>query len=138
MPKQGAYWGYKITQASINHAKGEYFMFLANDDMIAPNHLENYLGEIDGTNFDFVFFDSYVLGRHYNYRLQRGHIGDNALIIKTSFLQQMPPREPIYGHDWDMIQNMIKAGARYKKSKNAPTYFIMSSPKQRTDMLGID
>jgi hypothetical protein len=41
----------------------------------------------------------------------------------------MPPHDPEYGHDWRLIDNMIKAGAKYKKanSKEA-TYHVMSTP----------
>jgi Glycosyl transferase family 2 len=136
--RNGGSWGYQITNLSIQHATGKYFMFLGSDDLIALDHLENYLSEIDGTDYDFVYFNSMVLGKKARYRIQYGHIGDNALIIKTEFLKRMPPRKPDYGHDFKLITNMIAAGARFKKSHKEPTYYIMTSPANRIDPENID
>lgn len=136
--RNGGGWGYRITNLSIQHATGKYFMFLANDDLISFDHVENYVNEIEGTDLDFVYFDSYALGKRMNYKLRLGHCGDNAVIIRTEFLKQMPAREPEYNHDWKLINTMMLCGAKYKKSNNKPTYHIMSSPKQRIDLQNID
>lgn len=137
-PRNGGGWGYKITNISIQHATGKYFMFLANDDTIEKDHIQNYLSEIEGTDLDFVYFDSYAFGKRMNYKPKLGHIGDNAVIIRTEFLKQMPPREPFYNHDWELINTMMLCGAKYRKSKKKPTYHIMSSAKQRIDLQNID
>lgn len=131
-------WGFEITNMSIRHASGKYFVMMGSDDFIDKNHFENYLSEIEGSDLDFVYFDSYALGKRMNYKLRLGHVGDNAVIIRTEFLKQMPAREPIYNHDWKLINTMMLCGAKYKKSNNKPTYHIMSSPKQRIDLQNID
>lgn len=136
--RNGGGWGYQITNISIQQATGKYFMFLANDDTISPNHIENYLSEIDGTDLDFVYFDSLAMRKRIAYKLKHGHVGDNALIVRTEFLKQMPAREPVYGHDWHLIETMMLCGARYRKSHNHPTYHIMSSPKLRLDIENLD
>lgn len=133
-------WGYYQTNIAIDRAKGKYFVFMANDDFIWPHHFEYYLSQIEGTKWDFVWFDGSLRKRErLPYKLKRGHIGDNALIIRTDFLKRMPRRGPHYGHDWTLIENMIRAGARYRKScSDLATYEIMSSPKDRQDPDGID
>jgi len=136
--KNGGFWGYQITNLSIQAATGTYFMFLANDDLVELHHIENYLSAIEGTDLDFVYFDSFVLGERKNYKLKWGYIGDNAVIIRTEFLKQMPERLPEYGHDFELIHNMMLCGAKYKKSKNFPTYHIMTSPTSRIDPGNID
>ena len=133
--KNGGGWGYQITNLSIQHATGKYFMFLANDDMICKDHVENYLGEIDGTDLDFVYFDSFALGKHVSYKLKLGHVGDNAVIIRTEFLKQMPLREPVYNHDWHPDRNNDALWREILgKAITGLTYHIMSSPKERIDL----
>lgn len=131
-------FGYWITNYSIHFALGEYFMFMANDDRILPNHFENYLSEIEGTDYDFVYFDYLCMNHFTKTKLRFGHVGDNAVIIRTDFLKRMPLRSPEYGHDFKLIRDMMKAGAKYKKSDNLPTYQIMSHAGWREDLDGLD
>jgi glycosyltransferase involved in cell wall biosynthesis len=125
-------YGYKLINQAIQIANGKYFLFLCNDDFILPNHFENYLSQIEGTDYDFMYFDPYVVnwGGAENGRirwsvLQFGLIGHSELIIRTEFLKQMPPHDGTHGHDWALIENMIKAGAKYKKAEGCPlTYYV--------------
>lgn len=131
-------YGYAITNNNIKIARGTYFTFFANDDVILPNHFANYLSEIEGTDYDFVYFntinEAQALIR--NSTLTFGGIGHSELIIKTDFLKKMPPHKPEYGHDWHLIKNMLNAGAKYKKSENQPTYIVKSVATLREE--GID
>jgi GT2 family glycosyltransferase len=123
--------GYSITNSNIQRAKGEYFVFYANDDVILPNHFENYLSAIEGTDYDFMYFDSYVEPYKSDRisELRYGGIGHSELIVRTSFLKKMPPHSANYGHDWELIQNMLNAGAKYAKAISRPqTYIVKSVP----------
>jgi len=120
--------GFAITNRNIQLAEGKYFTFFANDDIILPNHFENYLSQIEGTDLDFVYFDSFVAPRNAirNAQLQYGMIGHSELIIRTQFLKSMPMHNELYGHDWQLIENMAKVG-KHKKAVNCPpTYHVMS------------
>lgn len=126
--------GYVITNKNIQFARGKYFMFYANDDIILPNHFENYLSQIEGTDFDFVYFNSFVKPNNSirNSSLQYGSIGHSELIIKTDFLNRIPQHDAEYGHDWALIQNMINAGGKNKKSSSPEiTYHVMSLSDNR-------
>ena len=130
--------GFAITNNNIKIAQGKYFTFFANDDIIMPNHFENYLSQIEGTDFDFVYFDSFVAPRNAirNAQLQYGMIGHSELIVRTKFLQQMPTHNEHYGHDWALIQSMMLNG-KHKKAENCPaTYHVMSLSDRREQ--GID
>jgi glycosyltransferase involved in cell wall biosynthesis len=130
--------GFAITNRNIQLAEGKYFTFFANDDIILPNHFENYLSQIEGTDLDFVYFDSFVAPRNAirNAQLQYGMIGHSELIIRTQFLKSMPTHNEHYGHDWQLIENMAKIG-RHKKAENSPaTYHVMSLSDNREK--GID
>lgn len=136
-PKNKGGHGYAITNNNIEFAQGKYFMFFANDDVILPNHFENYLSEIEGTDLDFVYFNSLVVPNNQirNSQLQYGHIGHSELIVRTDFLKKMPKHSAEYGHDWSLITNMELLG-KSKKSNNSETYHVMSLPDKREE--GID
>lgn len=130
--------GFAITNNNIQLAQGKYFTFFANDDIILPNHFENYLSQIEGTDLDFVYFDSFVAPRNSirNAQLQYGMIGHSELIVRTEFLKQMPMHDAEYSHDFALIQNMMQNG-KHKKAVNChPTYHVMSLSDNREQ--GID
>jgi glycosyltransferase involved in cell wall biosynthesis len=130
--------GYAITNENISLARGKYFVFFANDDIILPNHFENYLSAIENTDLDFAYFDSYVAPRQANRlaQLQYGMIGHSELIIRTDFLREMPMHDAEYSHDWALIQSMMLNG-KHKKAENCPaTYHVMSLSDRREQ--GID
>lgn len=124
-------WGFHITNMNIQRAKGDYFLFMANDDIILPNHFEERLKYIEGTEYDFAFFNTKVRpdgGYIRNPELEVSKIGHSELIIRTDFLKKMPKHESNYGHDWILIDNMIRAGAKYRKVDSEPTYIVMNMP----------
>lgn len=130
--------GFAITNNNIKIAQGEYFTFFANDDIILPNHFENYLSQIEGTDLDFVYFNSQVKPTNSLRvsRLEYGMIGHSELIVRTEFLRQMPTHNEHYGHDWALIQSMMQNG-KHKKAENCPaTYHVMSLSDKREQ--GID
>lgn len=122
--------GYAITNNNIKLAQGKYFTFFANDDVIAENHFENYLSQIENTDLDFAYFDSVVVPINKNRiaSLQLGHIGHSELIIRTDFLRQMPIHDQEYCHDWRLIENMARNGKHKKAINCPPTYYVMSLP----------
>jgi glycosyltransferase involved in cell wall biosynthesis len=127
-------WGYHITNQNISRAKGKYFVFLDNDDMFLQNHLENYLSGIENTHYDFVYFDTYLhfRGGGRQSDLRYGEIGHSELIIKTDFLRSIPPHSGSYGHDWELVANMMSKTREHAKAYGKPqTYYVMSSPDAR-------
>jgi hypothetical protein len=131
--------GYWATNYAIQNATGNYFLFFANDDIISPCHMKTYLDQIEGTDFDFVYCDYLAFGKLMKTKLKYSRIGHSALIVRTDFLQQMPLHSPRYGHDFDLITNMVKAGAKYRKADRIiPTYYVMSGNRHRNDPEGLD
>jgi hypothetical protein len=120
--------GYAITNENIKRATGKYFVFFANDDIILPNHFENYLSEIENTDYDFMYFNSFVkpINASRISELRYGMIGHSELIIKTEFLKTMPLHSPEYGHDWELIKQLITKGKHKKSTQNIETYHVMS------------
>ena len=53
-------YGYWILNYALEHAEGEYFIFMGNDDIILNNHFQHYLSEIQGTDFDLVYYNTWI------------------------------------------------------------------------------
>lgn len=131
--------GYEITNQNIKNAKGEYFLFFGNDDVILPNHFENYLSGIEGTDYDFVYFDTFIEPTN-SVRVSticEGNIGHSELIVKTDFLKKMPPHGREYGHDFTLINNMVNyPNVKYRKFANIDkTYIVKGIGSFRTDTI---
>jgi hypothetical protein len=117
-------------------ADSEYLLFLDNDDEIKENHLSNYYNTIKNTDNDFMYFDTYIepTKQTRNSQLMFGWIGHHEIIIKTSFLKKMPKQLNHYGHDWTLIENMIRNGAKHQKAENKPlTYIVKGVGDYRQD-----
>lgn len=153
---EGGY-GYTYRNYVNHHNNAENVLYLDNDDTLQPNHLENYLAGIEGTDNDFVFFNTnlvfvdrwvpkvYQSGLPVNgprgagsyirdAQAQFGWIGHAELIIKSKFLKDHPEIQQTaeYGHDWKFIEQMIHAGAKYEKAANpVATYNIMGAGELR-------
>ena len=130
--------GYSIINHNISVAKGKYFLFLSNDDIILPNHFENYLSGIENTDYDFCYFDSFIqpLQKARISKIELGSIGHSELIIRTEFLRTMPPHNSEYGHDWVLIKDMINGGAKHCKLHSNPhTYIVKGLGDLRQDII---
>ncbi len=127
--------GYHITNTNIQNATGEYFLFYANDDIILPTHFAHYLQGIDNTPYDFVYFNSYIepLKQLRWSNLAHGGIGHSELIVRTDFLKDVTPHSKNYGHDWSLIENMMKRTRLHRKAESQIfTYKVMHIPPNRT------
>jgi hypothetical protein len=131
-------WGFQIINQNIHRALGSYFMFMSNDDVILPTHFEEYLSGIENTNYDFVYYNSFVepLNEVRVSQLENGKIGHSELIIRTDFLRTMPPHIYDYGHDWFLVRNMCNATNRHVKVENKqPTYIVKALGELRNDTI---
>ena len=119
--------GYSIINQNINAAKGKYFLFLSNDDIILPFHFDNYLSGIENTDYDFVCYNSYIEPtKSVRFtEIKNGCIGHSELIVKTEFLKKMPLHTAEYGHDWLLVNNMVNNGGKYCKLQSNPYSYIV-------------
>lgn len=127
LPQRYGGYGFHIRNEYIQRASGKYIVFLDNDDYFLENHLENYLSEIENTDLDFVYYNTWVIHNGERFpRLEQNHIGHSELIIKTDFLKRVPIVSSNYGHDWELIQGMIDMGGKSKKGNSRKmTYRVM-------------
>lgn len=133
-------FGYEVIRRNIESATGKYFLFLSNDDIILPNHFQNYLEFIESKpELDFAYFDTWLkpLEEKRVSKLEFGSIGHAELILKTEIIKKMKPHTSDYGHDWLFIKELILSGALGEKAVDKePTYWVMSLPGNRET--GID
>lgn len=138
------FWGYQARNIGIDLARGKYIVFLDNDDVLMPNHFSNYLSAIENTEFDMVYFDSYIepIVSRRKSELRYGSIGHSEIIVKTSKLKGFKQRAE-YGHDWGMIEHLLRNNVLAEKSNNEPTYIVKAiggedSNRERLGEKGID
>ena len=119
-------WGYMARNRGIYHACGRYTMFMDNDDEIMPNHFSNYYNFISKTENDLCYFNTYIEPAKVIRvaELEFGKIGHHEIIVKTECLRRIPQQTSNYGHDWEIIENLIKTGAKTQKSNNPYTYIV--------------
>lgn len=130
-PRNTGACGYRQTNYAIKRAQGKYLTFMANDDLITPDHLSHYL-EIEGTNYDYMYFNSFLHPINEVRRpiLAPSEIGHSEIIVKTSLARRVRPHLPHYGHDWNFINSIVvKSNGNGIKSKTEnTTYYVMRIP----------
>ncbi len=123
--------GYRLTNWAVRHNRGKYLTFMANDDLILPNHLSNYL-EIEKTDYDYMYFNSYLdpTGEIRMPKLAPSAIGHSEIIVRSSLARKVRQHLPRYGHDWDFINSIVvkSNGNGIKSSNEEATYHVMHIP----------
>jgi len=131
-------WGYNPRNFIFQRANSEYTLFLDNDDMLKPNHFRNYYDSIAGTDNDFVYLNTWIepISQPRIAELMFGRIGHHEIIVKTDFLKKMPSQMGHYGHDWTLIENMMRNSLKYKKINNTDyTYIVKCLGDFRNDTI---
>lgn len=143
--------GADAVNIAIGIARGKYFCWANNDDMLQPEHMQFYYFSISkyekvglcsyfNSRPDFVYNQTLINsddGFSIRYpELKFGSCGHSELVVNTKFLQKMPAHEPVYGQDWKLIDNMQRAGKGFRGDILFPTYMVMSTPRYQEQ--GID
>jgi hypothetical protein len=128
--ERGGYCGYKLTNNAIRMATGEYIVFLANDDMISPDHFRHYLSEIENTAYNMVYYNSELVPLQgvRETLCQIGCIGHCDIIVKTEVAKKAKPHSLKYTHDWDFIEEIAGFGRVKKAKSKMATYKVMNLP----------
>lgn len=129
--------GYHITNYAVKNAVGKYFVFAGNDDILLNNHFEHYLSEIENTDLDMVYYNTFIgpTNSIRQPRLSNSQIGHSELIIKTEVIREFN-HNPNYGHDWNLIEFLLEKNIKYKKSlSNDFTYIVTHLPGRTIDFI---
>jgi glycosyltransferase involved in cell wall biosynthesis len=134
LTERGNGWGHMARLEGIKLAEGEYICFLDNDDVLKPNHFENYYSFMkNNPDADAGYLNAYTVPwkKERNSVLSQGGIGNAELIIKADILKKEYQPDAEYEHDWRLVKRMREKGYKFVKSKSPATYMIMSIPNYR-------
>ncbi len=126
----------RIINEAIAEATGEYVLFMANDDRIAPNHFASYYDFAKANDADLTHTNSTIeIGSSTSIRdtsLDYGRVGHAEICVRAALAKGVPPHHRGYGHDWDFIRAVVAASRSEKilKSPNAPTYVVNMGPRE--------
>ncbi len=129
-------FGAAIRNMMKHLANGKYICFVDNDDWVKNYHVQHYLSEIENTDYDFVYYNTWnnALNLIRDTQASMGLIGHSELCIKTEFYKLISEQGSEYGHDWKMIEQMLSMTSNHRKSDNPDwTYKIMSTPMKREE-----
>jgi len=111
-------WGQHILNYAIDNAKGEFFIFGANDDEILSNHFRHYLSEIEESPMDMVAYKTFVAPNNSMRapQFRACEIGHSEIILRTSILKGLPKVPSSGTHDWSLIDEMLQVSQKYKQA----------------------
>jgi len=126
-------WSGRPRNAGILSAKGEWIIYLDNDDAYGENHLKIVSEGLNG--YDWVWFDDYRYREKLDYWYrnpcdinQMGRHGTSNIAHKRS-LGVFWDEEGRYAHDYQFVKKLLvfKNGGRI----NVPEYFVCHIPGTR-------
>jgi len=117
-------WSGQVRQAGINHAVGEYIIYLDSDDYWGKNHLKNIESQLDDE--DWVYMNENVWnGQEFKRKdviLQISRSGTSSICHKRKLNVSWLGKND-YAHDWLFIKELMMY-KNYKKIKKGE-YYIM-------------
>lgn len=128
-------FGYKARNYAKDNATGKYMTYVDNDDVIENDHFEFYLSEIEGTDLDLVYYNSFIrpYGSVRDSHPLPGFIGHSEVIILTETLRKAPPHTSDYNADWILLEYLFNSGIKMKKSESTKTTYFVSSVTHEYD-----
>ena len=130
-------YGYHIFNYSAMNATSKYMTYIGNDDTVDVDHFEFYLSEIEGTDLDMVYYNSFIkpYGCHREAYLQPGSIGHSEVIISTDVIRRFPLHTDVYNNDWTFLKNLIESDPPLKieKAKNPRWTYHVSAVTHHYD-----
>jgi glycosyltransferase involved in cell wall biosynthesis len=133
-----------IRTIGLENATGEYISYLDSDDCIGKNHLQIIMNGFSD-DVDMLYYNDYLVHSSdfkkletRNVEVRWGSIGTSSISHKNFDKSLNIKWNDGYGHDWFFINQMVAKGARFKKLKETPQYYVthwgnMSTPGQHGD-----
>jgi glycosyltransferase involved in cell wall biosynthesis len=137
-PHHGGF-GYNIYQKYKHLSTSPFIIFAGNDDTLLPNHFSNYLSEIENTQYDMVYYNSFIkpYGVIRNSELRNSGVGHSEIIVKRDSILEYQ-HTPKYDDDWGLIEYLINKGSYIKKSSTQEYTYIINRIGNTTSDLILD
>lgn len=131
MDKNYGGYGYKILDYAMTNSTGEYIIFAGNDDILKPNHFRHYLSEVD--DFDLVAYPTFVgpLNSIRKPLFTKNFIGHSEIIVKSELIKEYLHTNE-YGHDWELLNYILKKTNKVKISNNLDYTYIVTHISNKT------
>jgi len=129
IPKQQLYSG-EMRNIAFQLADGDIISYLDSDDILGPNHIQKIVEQFDLDNYDFVFYNDYLVLDSTFKKLQMRIVEPRWASIGTSSISHKNLKElnncwsEGYGHDWLFIFKLVSMGLKFKKLKIVPEYLV--------------
>ena len=121
-------FGYHIINYGFANNNSNYIVILGNDDIIAPDHFQHYLSEIENTDLDMVAYKTFMKflpARHCirptSYSI--GLVGHAEIIVKSATVRDYRYGSD-HGHDWEFVSNIYNRGKAKIASSSHYTYYV--------------
>lgn len=129
IPKQPLYSG-EMRNSALKIADGDIISYLDTDDILGPNHLQIIVDQFDIDNFDFVFYNDYMVLDNTFKKLYLRIVEPRWASIGTSSISHKNIKDINwsdsggYGHDFLFVFKMASDGFKYKKLEKVPEYLV--------------
>jgi len=125
--KQAHYSG-EMRNAALRIASGEVISYLDSDDVIGTRHLEIIMSQFDLHNYDWVYYNDYMVTEPTFKKLHLRIVEPRFASIGTSAITHKKDDRlewmSGYGHDFLYVIKLASLGLRYKKLETSPQYLV--------------
>jgi hypothetical protein len=92
------------------------------------------LSEIENTEYDMVAYTSFIMpeNRVLVPQWEICQVGHGNIIIKTDTLKKVPKVQASSTHDWSLIEELTKMGAKIKLAKSQQYTYLVTSVNSQT------
>lgn len=127
IPKQALYSG-EMRNVAFDVADGEIISYLDSDDILGPNHLQIIVEQFNTDEYDWVFYNDYMVIDKSFKRLHLRIVEPRWASIGTSSISHKNIKgikwTKGYGHDFIFMFKLASMGLKFKKLENIPEYLV--------------
>jgi len=131
-------YGYNTINYGIANTNAKYVIFAGNDDILAPDHFQHYLSEIENTDLDMIAHKTFMKFLPPTHCIRPvdytpGGVGHAEIIVKTETARKFT-HGPDYGHDWYFIKKIYDLGQSKLAGSMHYTYYVTHTPLESSDV----
>lgn len=127
IPKQELYSG-EMRNVAFSIVTGDIITYLDSDDVLGSNHLKIIVDGFDLENYDFVFYNDYMVLDNTFKKLHLRIVEPRWASIGTSSISHKRLSNVKwskgYGHDFIFVFKLASLGLRFKKLEKMPEYLV--------------
>lgn len=129
IPKQPLYSG-EMRNVAFKSATGDIISYLDSDDVLGPNHLQTIVNQFDLNEYDWVFYNDYMVLEPTFKKLHLRIVEPRWASIGTSAISHKNLKEldgcwtTGYGHDFKFVIKLASMGLKFKKLEKVPEYLV--------------